>query len=306
MALFGYSYEFYRRTIITVPIVLPPLLVIPTILGVNCACGCFQKSYEKIVQRIVEMISCGEEKKHYLELQGGEKPSKCIVFLVYLKTIILLMFGLAVFLNESLIAGEVGCTSGTWDCFTLSNGQAIRITNCSDLGEYSDNSIKCYLPAFEYSTGVSEVGGVTFIVSLVITAYIIMFFSVRFLQSRCLRITTATFIVFFFFVVAFACPIIFAALHVTLSSTQTLQYQMHNIIFGIYYPLLYIVVTLAMIIRSKCTFDDFDPDYDPNTTVITVGGPTGENGTAGGGVTTPPRATVEITQGNRVHIINVF
>ena len=301
----GYSYDFYKTTITTVPIVVPPLLVIPTILVVNCVCGCVQKSFEKVLHRMVDMFSSGEEKKHYLELQGVEKPSKFILFLLSLKAVILLMFSLAVFLNESIIASQTGCISGNWDCFTLSNGQATTITNCSDLGQFSDNSIQCYHPAFQYSTAISEVGGIAFIVNLVITGYIIMFFSVRFLHSRCLRITIGTLIVFFFFVIAFVCPITFAAVHVTLRSTETLQYQMHNIIFGIYYPLLYLVVTLAMIIRSKCTFDDYDPDYDPNTTVITVGGPTGEYGTVGG-VTTPPCASIEIAQGNKVHKINVI
>ena len=302
----GYSYDFYKKVIITVPTVIPPLLVIPTILGINCVCGCLQKSFEKVLHRIVEMFSSGEEKKHYLELQGGEKPSKCIHFLLGLKANILLMFSLAVFLNESLVANQTGCASGSWDCFTLSNGEAITITNCSDLGTYSDSSIQCYHLAFEYSTAISEVGGIAFIANIIINAYIIMFFSVRFVHSRCLRITTSTFIVFFFFLVAFVGPIIFAIVHLSFTTTETINFDMHNIIFGIYYPLLYIVVTLAMLIRSKCTFDDYDPDYNPNTTVITVGGPTGEYGPIVGGVTTPPRASFEIAQGNTVHKINVI
>ena len=305
MSIFGtgYSYDFYKKVIITVPAVVPPLLVIPTILGINCVCGCLQKSFEKVLHRIVEMFSSGEEKKHYLELQGGEKPSKFILFLLSLKAVILLMFSLAVFLNESLVANQTGCASGSWDCFTLSNGEAITITNCSDLGTYSDNSIQCYHLAFEYSTAISEVGGIAFVASIVINTYIIMFFSVRLVNNRCLRITIGTFIVFFFFVIAFVCPITFAALHVTLSSTQTLQYQMHNIIFGIYYPLLYLVVTLAMITRLKCTFNDYNANYDPNTTVMTVRDPTGEYGIPVGGVTTPPCASIE---GNQVHKINVI
>lgn len=300
----GHSYNFYEQVIITVPIV-GPFVVIPVIIVVNCVCGCLHSSHPKILYGTADMFSFSEEKKHYL--QGQEKPSHFIVFLLATKAVLLLMFSLAVFLNESIIANEVGCVSGNWDCFVVTNGQATRISNCSDLGEFSDDSIQCYHPAFEYSTAISEVGGIAFVSQIVISAYIAVYFSVRFITNRCLRITSAAIIVLLFFVVGFVAPIAFASGHLTLTTTETLNFEMHNLIFGIYYPLLYIVVTLALIVRSKCTFDDFDTDYDPHTTVITIGGPTGENEeTEVGGVTTPPRASVQIAQGNKVHKINVI
>ena len=257
--------------------------------------------------KLAEKFSFGEEKKFYLH---QERPSRCIFILLVIKGTLLLMFSLAVFLNESVIANEVGCLSGRWDCFTLSNSQAIRITNCSNLGEFSDDSIQCYRPAFEYSTAISEVGGIVFVTQIVISVYVAVYFSTASITNRCLRITSAVFIVFSFFVLAVVAPIFFASLHTARNETETLNFKLHNIIFAVYYSLIYFAMTLAMLVRSKCTFDDFDSDYDPNNTVITVGGPTGTNGTtevggAVGGAPTPPRASIQIAQGNKIHTINV-
>ena len=134
-----------------------------------------------------------------------------------------------------------------------------------------------------------------------------MYFSVRSVTSRSLRVASSTAIIFIFFIIVFEVPIAFAVGHSQLTSVETLNFKMHHILLGVYYPLLYLVVTLPLIIRSKCTFDDYDTEYDSNTTVITVGGPTTEGyGTTGeGGVTTPPRATVQIEQGNKVYVIKV-
>ena len=303
----GYSFEFYRRVIITTPIVAP-LVVFPIILAVNFVCGCIHKSHYNILTKLAEKFSFGNEKKYYLH---KERPSRCIFVLLVVKGTLLLMFSLAVFLNESVIANEIGCLSGNWDCFTQSNGQAIRITNCSDLGEFSDNSIQCYRPTFMYSTAISEVGGIAFITQIVISAYVALYFSTASVNDRCLRITSATTVVFLFFVLAVVAPITFATLHTIRNETETLNFKMHNILFAVYYALIYFIVTMAMLTRSRCTFDDFDTDYDPENTVITVGGPPGANGTAGmggamGGAPTPPRASIQIAQGNKIHTINVI
>ena len=63
-----------------------------------------------------------------------------------------------------------------------------------------------------------------------------------------------------------------------------------------------------MLYRSRCTFDNFDTDYDPENTVITVGGPPGANGVGGamGGALIPPRASIQIAQGDKIHTINVI
>lgn len=303
----GHTYEYYERVITIVPIVVP-LAIIPIVLTINCVCGCIHSAHPQILHGMASTFSFGEEKKHYLHGYGqGEKPPKTILLLLAIKAVLLLMFGLAVLLNESLIANETGCHTG-WDCFTISNGQAIRIINCSDLGQFSDDAIQCYRSAIGYSTALSELGGIAFLSQVVINAYIVIYFSVRFITSRSLRVVSASFVIFLFFVVAFAAPIAFAVGHVRLTTVETLNFQMHNIIFGVYYPLLYVVVTLALIIRSKCTFDDYDAEYDPNTTVITVSGPTTTEGygtTGESEVTTPARATVQIEQGNKVHIIKV-
>ena len=68
-------------------------------------------------------------------------------------------------------------------------------------------------------------------------------------------------------------------------------------------------MTLAMLVRSKCTFDDFDPDYDPNNVVITVdkAAEAGANKvTKAVGAQTQPHTTIQITQGNKTHTINVY
>ena len=270
------------------------------------------KAHAKILTKLAEKFSFGDEKKYYLH---QERPLRSIYVLLVTKGILLLMFSLAVFLNESVIANEVGCLSGHWDCFTQSNGQAIRIINCSDLGEFSDVSIQCYRPAFHYSTAISEVGGIAFVTQIVISVYVAVYFSTASITNRCLRITSANFIIFLFFVLAVVAPITFAAFHTARNETETLNYKMHNILFAVYYALIYFVVTLSMLVRSRCTFDDLDTDYDPENTVITVGGPTvtgaNYNGTAQvggamGGAPTPPRASIQIAQGNKIHTINVL
>ena len=300
----GYSFEFYQRVIITTPIVAP-LAVFPIILAVNFFCGCIHKSHAKILKKLAEKFSYGEEKKYYLH---QERPSRFIFVLLVLKGILLLMFALAVFLNASVIANEIGCLSGQWDCFVQSNGEAIRITNCSDLGEFSDNSIQCYRPGFKYSTAISEVGGIAFVMQILISVHVALYFSTASIHDRCLRITSATFVIFLFFVVAVVAPITFAVVHSIQTETETLNFKMHNIIFAVYYSLIYFVVTTAMLYRSRCTFDDFDTDYDPENTVITVGGPPGSNGVGGAvsGALTPPRASIQIAQGDKIHTINVI
>jgi hypothetical protein len=298
----GHSFEFYQQVIITTPIVAP-LAILPIILVVNLLCGCIHKAHTEILTKLAEKFSYGDEKKYYLH---QERPSRFIFVLLVIKGILLLMFSLAVFLNESVIASEIGCLSGNWDCFAQSNGEAIRITNCSNLGEFSDNSIQCYRPAFQYSTAISEVGGIAFVMQIIISVHVALYFSTASIHDRCLRITSATFIVFLFFVVAVVAPITFAVVHTTRNETETLNFMMHNIIFAVYYSLIYFVVTTAMLYRSRCTFDDFNTDYDPENTVITVGGPPGANGGgAMGGAPTPPRASIQIAQGNKIHTINV-
>ena len=119
-------------------------------------------------------------------------------------------------------------------------------------------------------------------------------------------------VVFFFGLLALVGPVMFAIFHVMVS-IETLNFRMHNILPAIYYPLIYIAITLTMAIRSKCGLfgDDHDKDLDPNTIVFTVGGPPGENGTSEvGGATpaaaTPPRASLRIAHGNKVYIVNVI
>ena len=304
----NHSFEFYRRVVITVPI-LAPLVVLPTICAVECVCGCIHNSHAQIWTKFAEKVSFGEEKKYYLH---QEKPSKCIFALLVIKGLLLVMFSLALFLNESIIADETGCHTGHWDCFTLTHGRAIRITNCSNLSEFSDDSIQCYRPAFGYSAAISEVGGLLFVVHIIINVYTSIYFSTAPVRNRCLRVLTANFIVFSFFIFAVVASIFFASYHVAENEAETLNYKMHNIIFAIFFPLIYLVVTLAMLVRSNCTFDDFDPDYDPNNIVITVDGISGAgagvNGTTTkvGGARTQPRTRIHIAQGNKTHTVNVY
>ena len=307
----NHSFEFYRRVIIAVPI-LAPLVVLPAIFAVKCVCGCIHNSHAQIWKKFAEKFAFGEEKKHYL-LQA-EKSSKCILALLAIKGLLLVMFGLALFLNDSIITGETGCHTGHWDCFTIERGRAIRITNCSNLGEFSDDSIQCYRPEFGYSVAISEVGGMLFIVHLLINVYIAIYFSTAPVRNRCLRVITADFVVFSFFVFAVVASIFFASYHVSENVAETLNYKMHNVLFAIFLPLIFFVVTLAMLVRSKCTFDNFDSDYDPNNIVITVDhGITGagatSNGSAAtkmGGVQKQPRTSINIAQGDKTHTVNVY
>ena len=115
----GYSFEFYRRVIITTPIV-GPLVIFPIILAVNFVCGCINKSHDKILTKLAEKFSFGDEKKYYLH---QERPLRFIFVLLVVKGTLILMFSLAVFLNESVIANEIGCLSGHWDCFAQSNAK---------------------------------------------------------------------------------------------------------------------------------------------------------------------------------------
>ena len=297
------SFEFYRSVIIVTPIVVP-LAVPPIILVVNFICGCIHNSQAEILEGLAKKFAFGDEKKYYIH---QERPSRCILVLLMIKGILLLMFAVAVFLIESVIEDEIGCISGEWDCFTESNGQVIYISNCSNLGDFSDDSIQCYRRSFEFSTALSEVGGIAFVTQIIVSIYVSVYFSTASIRNRCLRITTSIIIVFFIFVISVVSPVSFAVFHTTRNRTQTFNYKMHNIIFALYYSLIYIVVTMAMLVRSKCTFDDFDSDYDPQNTVITVGGPPGANGVgeAVGGAPTPPRASIQIAQGNKIHTINV-
>jgi hypothetical protein len=303
----NHSYGFYRRVIIIVPL-LVPLVVLPTILAVKCVCGCIHNSHAQIWKKFAEKVAFGEEKKYYIH---QEKPSKCIIVLLAIKGILLVMFGLALFLNESIISGETGCHTGHWDCFTIDNGHAIRITNCSNLGEFSDDSIQCYRPGFGYSVAISEVGGMLFILHILLNVYLSIYFATAPVRNRCLRVLTADFIVFAFFILAVFGSIFFATYHASRNEAETLNYKMHNILFAIFFPLIYFVVSWAMLIRSKCTFDNFDSDYDPNNVVITVDGMTaaGTNGamsTNMGGARTQPRTSINIAQGNKTHTVHVY
>ena len=300
----GNSYELYIRVIITVPVVAP-LVVIPVLITITSFCSYIHKPHARVIYGTAKLFSFGNEKKIYLQ-SPSEKPSKSVVFLLVIKAILLLMFSLAVFLNESVIASNNGCVSGRWDCFARARGETVRVTNCSDLGEYSDDPIECYQPSFIFSTALSEVGGIAFLTQLIINAYIKVYFSIRHVRNRSLRIATASCVILLFFLVSSAGPIGFAVAHV-IRRTSTLTFKMHNILSATYYSLLYFVVTLTMLLRSKCTFSDL-PEYGSHTTVITVGGPmTGGDGmpVVVGGATTPPRASVQIAHGDKIHTINV-
>ena len=307
----NHSFEFYRRIIIAVPI-LVPLVVFPTIFAAQCVCGCIHNSHAQIWKKFAEKVAFSEEKKYYLH---QEKPSKCIFALLAIKGILLVMFSLALFLNESIISGETGCHTGHWDCFTIADGHAIRITNCSNLGKFSDESIQCYRPEFGYSVAVSEVGGMLFILHIVLHVYISIYFATAPVRNRCLRVLTADFIVFAFFVLAVFASIFFATYHGARNEAETLNYKMHNILFAIFFPLIYFVVSLAMLVHTRCTFDNFDSDYDPNNVVITVDGISGSRAGANGvamddmplgGARTQPRTSINIAQGNKTHTVNVY
>ena len=304
----NHSYEFYRRVIIAVPI-LAPLAVLPAIFAAQCVCGCIHNSHAQIWMKFGEKFAFGDEKKYYLH---QENPSKCIFALLAIKGLLLVMFGIALFLNESVVADETGCHTGFWDCFTVIRGQAIRITNCSNLGEFSDDSIQCYRPAFGYSAAIDEVGGLLFVVHILINVYTSIYFATAPVRNRCLRVLTANSVVFSFFLFAVVTSIFFATYHVSENVVETLNYQMHNILFAIFFPLIYFAVTLAMLVRSRCTFDDFDTDHDPNNIVITVDGVTGTGATSNGmatkmgGARSQPRTSINIAQGEKNHTINVY
>lgn len=304
----NHSYEFYRRVIIAVPI-LAPLAVLPAIFAAQCVCGCIHNSHAQIWMKFGEKFAFSDEKKYYLH---QENPSKCIFALLAIKGLLLVMFGIALFLNESVVANETGCHTGFWDCFTVIRGQAIRITNCSNLGEFSDDSIQCYRPAFGYSAAIDEVGGLLFVVHILINVYISIYFATAPVRNRCLRVLTANSVVFSFFLFAVVASIFFATYHVSENVVETLNYQMHNILFAIFFPLIYFAVTLAMLVRSRCTFDDFDTDHDPNNIVITVDGVTGTGATSNGmatkmgGARSQPRTSINIAQGEKNHTINVY
>ena len=302
----NHSYEFYRNVVVAVPL-LAPLAILPGIFAAQCVCGCIHNSHAQIWTKFGEKFAFGDEKKYYLH---QERPSKCIFILLAIKGILLIMFGLALFLNESVIADETGCHTGQWDCFTVENGQAIRITNCSNLGKFSDESIQCYRPAFGYSSAIDEVGGLLVVVHILFNVYTSIYFATAPVRNRCLRIVTANFVVFTFFLFAVVASIFFATYHVGSNEAETLNYKMHNILFAVFFPLLYFAVSLAMLMRSKCTFDDFDTDHDPNNVVITVDGMTGP-GTNGAltkvcGARTQPRTSINIAQGNKSHTVHVY
>ena len=309
----NHSYEFYRRVVAAVPI-LVPLAVLPAIFVTQCVCGCIHNTHAQIWMKFGERFAFGDEKKYYLH---QEKPSRCIFALLATKGILLVMFGLALFLNESVIAGETGCHTGHWDCFTVERGRAIRISNCSNLGEFSDDSIQCYRPQFSYSGAIDEVGGMLVVVHILINVYTSIYFATAPVRNRFLRLLTANSVVFVFFLFAVVASIFFATYHVA-DEAETLNYQMHNILFALFFPLIYFVVTLALLVRSKCTFDNFDSDHDPNSMVITVDRMTGtapSNGTMTevggaqtemGGATTQPRTRIRIVQGNKTHTVNVY
>ena len=272
MEISNHSYEFYRLVVITVP-VLVPLVVPATFIIMTFSCGCIHKSHAKIFFKFAEKISSGEEKKYYLY---REKQSGCIVSLLVAKGVLFLMFSLAMFLNESIIAHGIHCYTGHWDCFTFRDGQPIRTTNCSNL-EFSGDSIQCYRPAFEYSTAISKVGGLIFVVYIASNIYVWFYYTTAPIRNCYLRVSTGIYKQFLFFILAVVLPIFFASYHAA-DETKTLNNKMHNIIFAIYIPVIYTVVTLAMLLHSRCTFDDVNIDYDPNKVVITGSGQTGANG----------------------------
>ena len=302
----GYSYDFYRTVIITVP-VLVPLVVIPLIFSIKCICGCIHKTHAQIWTKTAKMFALSKEKKIYFH--GPKKPSRWIIALLLIKALLFLMFSLAVFLNESVVTSHFGCIAGRWDCFEQDSGQFMRIRNCSNLGEFSTDHVHCYRISVELSTAIGEVGGLIFVIKIVVTAYIMVYFSVRHIHDRCLRIATGIGINLAFFLLAVGWPIGFAVGHVRLTETETLTFQMHNIINAVYYSLLYFAVTAAMLLRTNCTFDDFPEHIGSNTTVITVGAPTaGENGTVttADGSVMPAKARVEITHGDKSQTIHVI
>ena len=258
----NYSYEYYKLVVTTVPVLVP--LVVPLIFVImTFSCGCIHKSHAKIFYKFAEKISSGEENKYFLHQEN------CIVNLLVVKGVLFLMFSLAMFLNESVIAHGIGCYTGHWDCFTFRDDQPIRITNCSNLGEFSGSPIQCYRPAFEYSTAVSKVGGLIFVVYIASNIYVWFYYTTAPIRNCYLRVSTGIYKQFLFFVLAVALPIFFASYH-TANETITLNDKMHNIIFAIYIPMIYTIVTLAMLLHSKCTFRDVNIiDDDPYNIVIT-------------------------------------
>ena len=261
----NYSYEYYKLVVTTVPVLVP--LVVPlTFVIMTFSCGCIHKSHAKIFYKFAEKISSGEENKYFLH---QERQSSCIVNLFVVKGVLFLMFSLAMFLNESVIGHGIGCYTGHWDCFTFRDGQPIRITNCSNLGEFSGSPIQCYRPAFEYSTAASKVGGLIFVVYIASNIYVWFYYTTASVRNCYLRVSTGIYKQFLFFVLAVALPIFFASYH-TANETITLNDKMHNIIFAIYIPMIYTAVTLAMLLHSKCTFRDVNfIDYDSYNIVIT-------------------------------------
>lgn len=260
----NYSYEYYKLVVTTVPVVVPLFVPLAFVI-LTFSCGCIHKSHAKIYYRFAEKISSGEENKYFLH---QERQSSCIVNLLVVKGVLFLMFGVAMFLNESVIAHVIGCYAGHWDCFTFRDGQPIRITNCSNLGEFSGSPIQCYLPAFEYSTAASKVGGLIFIVYIASKMYVWFYYMTAYARYCYLRVSAGILKQFLFFVLAVALPIFFASYH-TANETNTLNDKMHSIIFAIYIPMMYTIVTLAMLLHAKCTFHDVNIiDYDPYNIMI--------------------------------------
>ena len=304
----GHSHEFYRRVIIAVPLVTP-LVLIPIVLTLTCLCGCKHKSTPWRLL-LADPFLTSQEKQHF-NIRERTLPHYWVLALLLVKALLVAMFGLAEYLSEALIGNEIGCSTGpSWDCFMIESrdlsGEGVtRITNCSDFSQFqSTDRVECYQVAFDVLTVSGQLGGIAFVTHIATSAYVALYFTAQFIQNRCLRILGANFVIFVFFLLFVVTPVAFNSKYATFDFVETLNVMMHDVIIAVYYPFIYVVITLAMVIRSKCTFDDFYTDYDPNTTVITVGGPIKE---VGGAIVSPlTHTSVQVAQGNKVQFLNAL
>ena len=272
----GHNYEFYQRVIVAVPLTVP-LILVPVVFTLCCISGCRLQSTPQRFLEFAEPFLTATEKQHYIR-EGRVATS--VLLLVLTKAVLAVMFGLAEFLSGALIADTIRCQTGpSWDCFarTKSDGGQVvvrRLANCSSIGQFNDSklSVECYRHSFEYLTATAELGGVAFITHILINSYFMLYFSVRHIESRYLRLFTAYAVLIMYFLTFVVAPISFSAKYAIFEFMETLTVMMHDVIIAIFYPLFYIVVTMAMLIRSGFMFDSYDTDYNPNTTVITVGG----------------------------------
>ena len=294
----GYSYDFYRSVIVAVPLVLP-LLAIPVSTVLSCICCCMHKSTPQRLLEVAEPFLTSKEKLHYIH-EG--KLSHSVLVLVIIKTTLVIMFGLAEYLSEALIADSARCLTGSWDCFMSTGGEVVRVTNCSDYTQSDGNDIECYRIAFEVLNVGAQVGGITFVTHVLNSSYVTFYYSIRFVSNRCLRFMAASCVVFVYFFVFVVLPICFSIKYEVTELFETITVKIHDILIAVYYPLIYAVITMAMAIHSKCIFDDHDTSYHPNTTIIIVG-----RASEVGGAMVPFRNTnVTVAHGNKVQVLNVM